>query len=134
MSRFTKRLCLPDPPKKDFDGTPVILPLLKKLHLSCETKQDAGSMLQGVQVTNTKTSNNQGIMQENINEYLKNNKERTPEHFNKSLVFTDSEIEEVDKNTTAQWKCKQWHLHKVGFICCRWGFGGVVVRPLALHL
>ena len=31
-------------------------------------------------------------------------------------MFTESEIEEVDKNTTAQWKCKQWHLHKVGFI------------------
>ena len=116
MSRFTKRLCPPDPPKEDFDGTPVILPLLKKLHLSCETKQDAGSMLQEVQVTNTKTSNNQGIMQEKISEYLKNNKEGTPEHFKESLVFTESEIEEVDKNTTAQWKCKQWHLHKVGFI------------------
>ena len=46
-------------------------------------------------------------MQEKISEYLKNNKERTPEHFKESLVFTESEIEEVDKNTTAQWKCKQ---------------------------
>ena len=48
-------------------------------------------------MTNTKTSNNQGIMQEKISEYLKNNKERTPEHFKESLVFTESEIEEVEK-------------------------------------
>jgi hypothetical protein len=55
-------------------------------------------------------------MKEKVDEYLKKNKEITPDNFKETLMFTDREIEEVDKMTMSQWKCEEWHTHKVGFI------------------
>ena len=102
--------------QKKIDVAPVILPLLKKLHLSCDTQEDNTTGAMAQKATNTKPSQNQGIIQKKIDEYLKKNKEIMPEEFKESLVLTDIEIEEVNKNTKAQWKCKEWYLHKVGFI------------------
>ena len=84
--------------------------------MTCDTQEDNTTGAMAQEATNTKPSQNQGIMQKKIDEYLKKNKEIMPEEFKESLVFTDVEIEEVDKNTKAQWKCKEWYLHKVGFI------------------
>ncbi len=56
-------------------------------------------------ITDVKSSKHQGIMQEKVDEYIKVNKERTPENFKETtpenfketLVFTDGEIEELTK-------------------------------------
>ena len=114
ISRFTESLSN-ESEKDKSEGIPVILPLLQKLYMSKEQTNDhANDTPRGN--TDVKPTKQQGIMKKKVDEYLKKNKERTPEKFKEILLFSDNEIDEVDRITRPQWKCKEWYLHKVGFI------------------
>ncbi|CAB3994530.1 Hypothetical predicted protein [Paramuricea clavata] len=82
--------------KEKSSGIPVILPPLQKLYMSSETLQDHASDTLPRGTTDVKSSKHQGIMKEKVDEYLKKNKEITPENFKETLMFTDREIEEID--------------------------------------
>ena len=56
-----------------------------------------------------------GIMEEKLHEHLQN-RDANAESFMENLHFTDQDIHNVNSETKKQWKCKQWYVHKRGFI------------------
>jgi hypothetical protein len=110
LASFTERVCAIDPDSNDPKGTPVILPLLKKLYIPKVTQADDIKKP-------TIIPEQCGIMQEKVRKYLGEHSEQSsPEHFLAQLAFTDKEIELVDEVTVPQWQCKEWHMHKFGFL------------------
>ncbi len=112
LASFIERVSAIDPDSNDHKGTPVILPLLKKLYIPKATQADDIKKP-------TIIPEQCGIMQEKVRKYLGEHSEQSsPEHFLAQLVlaFTDKEIELVDEVTVPQWQCKEWHMHKFGFL------------------
>ena len=57
-----------------------------------------------------------GILEQKLISHMCTNKHSNANSFSESLEFTDKERNEVNVSTKKQWQCKQWFIHKTGFI------------------
>ena len=57
-----------------------------------------------------------GIMNTKLKEIMRNHPNISTEEIVSLLSFSDAEREHVDSTTSKQWQCKEWYLHKTGFI------------------
>ena len=57
-----------------------------------------------------------GIMEQKVIKHLDTNKEAKANTFVGNLKFTEQERNDVAAVTKKQWQCKQWYVHKRGFI------------------
>ena len=106
------------------DTEPAILPLFQKLYLSKNSKinialsdqRQCGQSSEPIRVGVEEADGNVGIMHRKLKALTKEQPEHTPEQIYPALVFTKEEIEEVNDATTKQWQCKEWYVHKAGFV------------------
>ena len=105
LKRFTQRMCQL---KTD---TPVILPLFKKLFCSPEADTDLND-----EPSESTDNAETGIMNTKLKEITRNHPNISTEEIVSLLSFSDVEREHVDSTTSKQWQCKEWYLHKAGFI------------------
>ncbi len=57
-----------------------------------------------------------GILEQKLISHMRTNKHSNANSFSESLEFTDKERSEVNVSTKTQWQCKQWFIHKTGFV------------------
>ena len=57
-----------------------------------------------------------GILEQKLISHMSTNKHSNAESFSNSLEFTDEERSKVNAATKKQWQCKQWFIHKTGFV------------------
>ena len=57
-----------------------------------------------------------GIMEKKLIQYIESNNQANTDGFLGSLEFSEKEIDNVASLTKKQWQCKQWYVHKRGFI------------------
>jgi hypothetical protein len=57
-----------------------------------------------------------GILEKKVISHINTNEHSNAKGFSESLQFTDEERNEVNIATKKQWQCKQWFVHKTGFI------------------
>ena len=96
--------------KTDF---PVILPLFKKVY--CSPEADTLD-LNDEPAESTDNKAETGIMNTKLQEVMGNHPNISTEEVLSLLSFSDAEREHVDNNTSKQWQCEEWYLHKAGFI------------------
>lgn len=57
-----------------------------------------------------------GIMEKKVLAFLQANQEADAQQFSEQLHFTQDEVNKVESATKKQWQCKQWFMHKTGFV------------------
>ena len=110
LASFTRNATATNQEPSDRRGNPVILPLLKKLYLPIEVQDEE----EHEKVENI--GRNCPTMQSKVEKYVQENDKHTPQQLLNSLSFSDAEIDDIDKSTVCQWQCKEWHVHKMGFL------------------
>jgi len=97
---------------------PVILPILKqKLHGSenSTNKNNSTTTTMEVPVVLNEIPEH-GIMEKKLIQHLESNNQANADSFLRNLKFSNKEIDNVASLTKKQWQCKQWFVHKRGFI------------------
>ena len=113
LASFTTKLSAIDPESNYPKGAAVVLPLLKKLYTpNARTDEHSKKLSIDSNIIPTQC----GIMHEKLRKYLDENSQCSPENFLNTLSFTKKEIQMIDDVTVPQWQCKEWHMHKVGFL------------------
>ena len=57
-----------------------------------------------------------GIMEKKLIQHIESNNQANTDSFLGSLQFSEKEIDNVASVTKKQWQCKEWYVHKRGFI------------------
>ena len=57
-----------------------------------------------------------GIMAKNLIQHIESNNQANADSFLGSLEFSEKEIDNVASLAKKQWQCKEWYVHKRGFI------------------
>ena len=89
---------------------PAILPILKQKLIGSDKGKDGNTT--GMKVAPEK----HGIMEKKLIQHIESNNQANADSFLGSLEFSEEEIDNVASLTKKQWQCKEWYVHKRGFI------------------
>ena len=93
---------------------PTILPLLEKIYVPNE--YDKQSCLKQWKDQAAETQND-GIMKKKLLEYTnKSGIQGVVAELNNETLFTKEEVDNINSATVKQWRCREWYVHKSGFI------------------
>lgn len=106
LASFTASVSAIDSDSSLPSGTPVILPLLKKLYLPTATTAGDGDTKK-MDIIPERCR----IIQEKVKKYLDENSEHSPEHFLKTLAFTERDIKDVDDGSVMSGTHTSWDFY-----------------------